>query len=123
MSDPVRAFLFVLVRDPETFFDSQDEIDLLSKCEELGFTNFWNSPIKTEHDGCEYTVVAAASAAEEKKPERKGKIELPVLNLRGGGFGVMGPLHASCKVNGQGICSARGVYRRETESDGERAAE
>ena len=54
MSDPLRAFLFVLVRDPETFFGSQDETDLLAKCKEMGFTSFWNTPQKTVQEGCEY---------------------------------------------------------------------
>lgn len=96
----MRAFLFVLVRDPETFSGSEDETDLLAKCKDLGFTAFWNSPRKTEQEGCEYSAVATAVTAEEEAKE----VELsPVFKLRGGGLGGGAPLHASCKVNGKDI--------------------
>ncbi|CAM9726544.1 unnamed protein product, partial [Sphacelaria rigidula] len=55
VSDPFRAFLFVLVRDPEAFSgDSPEEEDLVKLCKDLGFTNFWNSPRKTVQKGCTY---------------------------------------------------------------------
>lgn len=96
VSDPIRAFLFVLVRNPETFFGSQGEADLLAKCKDLGFTSFWNSPQKTEQEGCEYPATATPAIAEvdDKLSELS-----PVLKLRGGGLGMKGPLHASCKVS------------------------
>lgn len=117
VSDPIRAFLFVLVRDADTFFGSQGEADLLAKCKDLGFTAFWNSPHKTKQEGCEYPttvgedVAKAVSAAAVSAAEDSVKVaavaevddklsELsPVLKLRGGGLGVKGPLHASCKVS------------------------
>lgn len=96
VSDPIRAFLFVLVRNPETFFGSQGEADLLAKCKDLGFTAFWNSPQKTEQEGCEYPADKTAAIAEV---DSKLSELSPVLKLRGGGLGVKGPLHASCKVS------------------------
>lgn len=95
VSDPIRAFLFVLVRNPETFFGSQGEADLLAKCKDLGFTAFWNSPQKTEQEGCEYPADKTAAIAEV---DSKLSELSPVLKLRGGGLGVKGPLHASCKM-------------------------
>lgn len=62
VSDPLRAFLFVLVRDPATFYGSDLESDLLKLCKDLGFTAFWNSPRKTVQDGCTYTAAATAAA-------------------------------------------------------------
>lgn len=99
VSDPIRAFLFVLVRDPETFFGSQHETDVLAKCEELGFTAFWNSPRATEHEGCEYTAPPVPPLVEDKAVKLS-----PALLLRGGGLGVGGPLHASCKVREKRGC-------------------
>ncbi|CAN0309174.1 unnamed protein product, partial [Ectocarpus sp. 12 AP-2014] len=49
VSDPFRAFLFVLVRDT-----AQEDTDLVAKCKELGFTAPWNSPRKTVQEGCTY---------------------------------------------------------------------
>lgn len=96
VSDPWRAFLFVLVRDPETFSGSEEETDLLAKCKDLGFTAFWNSPRKTQQEGCEYPESVPTDSAESDK-----KFELsPALKMRGGGLGGLGgPLHASCKVS------------------------
>ena len=102
MSDPIRAFLFVLVRDPDTFFGSQGEADLLAKCKDLGFTAFWNSPQKTEQEGCEYPTTAGEdsvkTAAVAEVDDKLTELS-PVLKLRGGGLGMKGPLHASCKVS------------------------
>lgn len=55
VSDPVRAFLFVLVRDIEEFTGSQTELEVLALVQELGFTSFWNVPLRTVHEGCTYT--------------------------------------------------------------------
>ncbi|CAM9253471.1 unnamed protein product [Scytosiphon promiscuus] len=92
VSDPLRAFLFVLVRDPEGFTGSQAETDLLAKCKELGFTSPWNSPRKTVQAGCSYPSDATKIA------DNKSDALSSVLNLRGGGFGCLPPLHASCKM-------------------------
>eukprot|EP00904_Undaria_pinnatifida_P005937 jgi/Undpi1/2473/HiC_scaffold_13.g05852.m1 len=101
VSDPIRAFLFVLVRDPDTFFGSQGEADLLAKCKDLGFTAFWNSPQKTEQEGCEYPTTAGEdsvkTAAVAEVDDKLTELS-PVLKLRGGGLGMKGPLHASCKM-------------------------
>ena len=91
VSDPLRAFLFVLVRDPETFFGSQDETDLLAKCKEMGFTSFWNTPQKTVQEGCEYPSTPAEGIEE---PSSKLSPEFSLLRrLR-----MAEPLDASSKV-------------------------
>lgn len=114
VSDPLRAFLFILVRDPDKFSGSKTEKVVLAKCKKLGFTSSWNSPRKTVQEGCSYTpepddvstaVVAEDSTAEEgadaaaaEKPALSS-----LLGLRGGAFGIGGPLHASCKVRGNSL--------------------
>ncbi|CAM9835876.1 unnamed protein product, partial [Sphacelaria rigidula] len=56
VSDPFRAFLFVLVRDPEAFSgNSPEEEGLVKVCKDLGFTGVWNSPRETVQKGCTYT--------------------------------------------------------------------
>ncbi|CAM9860072.1 unnamed protein product [Ascophyllum nodosum] len=92
VSDPLRAFLFVLVRDSETFFGSQAETDVLAKCKEMGFTSFWNTPQKTVQEGCEYPSTPAEG---NEKPSSKLS---PRFNLRRRLGVVAGPLHASCKM-------------------------
>ncbi len=118
VSDPLKAFLFILVRDPDKFSGSKTEKVVLAKVKKLGFTSSWNSPRKTVQEGCSYTpepdasagVVAegsadaGAAAAAAEKPALSS-----LLKLRGGAFGVGGPLHASCKVRGS---SRKGVERR-----------
>lgn len=95
VSDPIRAFLFVLVRDPEKFSGSKTEKKILAKCEELGFTASWNSPRKTVQEGCSYTPDPAETASEEAG----GDARSAVIELRGGASGFGAPLHASCKVD------------------------
>lgn len=95
VSDPLRAFLFVLVRDPEGFTGSQEETDLLAKCKELGFTSPWNSPRKTVQAGCSYPEKAVETISHPEKSDALSS----VLNLRGGAFGCLPPLHASCQVS------------------------
>lgn len=90
VSDPLRFFLFVLVRDPEAFFGSQDETDVLALCKDLGFTSFWNTPKKTVHEGCVYPSI--------KREEEAMTQRVPKLNLRRK-LGLGAPLHASCKVS------------------------
>lgn len=110
VSDPLRAFLFVLVRDPEDFSGSKAETKVLNKCEKLGFTASWNSPRKTVQEGCSYTAdsvdadtdAEAEAEVEAEAVEVKGGGALSsVLELRGGALGLGGPLHASCKVSGR----------------------
>eukprot|EP00752_Nemacystus_decipiens_P007034 g6310.t1 len=99
ISDPLRAFLFVLVRDPEDFSGSKAEKKVLKKCEKLGFTASWNSPRKTVQEGCSYTTNPAEAEAEAGAVEVAGGGALSsVLELRGGALGLGGPLHASCKM-------------------------
>ncbi|CBN77358.1 conserved unknown protein [Ectocarpus siliculosus] len=96
VSDPFRAFLFVLVRDT-----AQEDTDLVAKCRELGFTAPWNSPRKTVQEGCTYTEVSPAEDVAEDVAEEGGSAALlSALELRGGasGLGLGGPLHASCKM-------------------------
>lgn len=95
ISDPIRAFLFVLVRDPESFSGSKTEKKLLAKCEELGFTSSWNSPRKTAQEGCSYTPDPSKIATEEAG----GSARMAAVELRGGASGFGAPLHASCKVD------------------------
>ncbi|CAM9111138.1 unnamed protein product [Hapterophycus canaliculatus] len=97
VSDPLRAFLFVLVRDPEGFTGSQAETDLLAKCKELGFTSPWNSPRKTVQAGCSYPTDATEPTAHHDRSDALSS----VVNLRGGAFGCLPPLHASCKMTFQ----------------------
>ncbi|CAM9330295.1 unnamed protein product, partial [Discosporangium mesarthrocarpum] len=52
VSDPLRAFLFVLVRDVNAFKGSADEQVVLSLLEDLKFNKPWNRPRATEQDGC-----------------------------------------------------------------------
>lgn len=91
MSDPLRFFLFVLVRDPKAFFGSQVETDVLALCKDLGFTSFWNTPKETVHEGCVYPSIAKGE--EEVTTKR-----VPKFNLRRK-LGLGAPLHASCKVS------------------------
>lgn len=51
----MRAFLFVLVRDIEEFTGSPTELEVLALVQDLGFTSFWNVPLRTVHEGCTYT--------------------------------------------------------------------
>lgn len=108
VSDPLRAFLFVLVRDPEGFSGSKAEKKVLKKCEKLGFTTSWNSPRKTVQEGCSYTAFPAEDEAEADVEPAAVEVEdggalSSVLELRGGALGLGGPLHASCKVSGRRI--------------------
>lgn len=98
VSDPLRAFLFVLVRDPEDFYGSKAEKKVLKKCEKLGFTASWNSPRKTVQEGCSYTTEPAEAAAAVEVGD--GGALSSVLELRGGALGLGGPVHASCKASG-----------------------
>lgn len=68
MSDPVRAFLFVLVRDPEKFYGSTQEKEVLQLCKDSGFTAFWNLPRKTVQEGCTYTPAATEDHVEVVAP-------------------------------------------------------
>lgn len=65
VSDPVRAFLFVLVRDPKKFYGSAQEKEVLKLCKDLGFTTFWNFPRKTVQEGCSYTSTSATVTADD----------------------------------------------------------
>lgn len=96
ISDPIRAFLFVLVRDPGNFSGSKMEEKLLAKCKELGFTSSWNSPRKTVQEGCSYTPEPSKTATEEATG---GSSLSAAVELRGGASGFGAPLHASCKVD------------------------
>jgi hypothetical protein len=51
VSDPLKATLFVLVRNLTTFEDRWED-DILSFLAEAGFTETWNAPIETIQDGC-----------------------------------------------------------------------
>lgn len=51
VSDPLKATLFVLVRDLSRF-ENRWEDDILSFLAENGFTETWNAPIQTIQDGC-----------------------------------------------------------------------
>jgi apolipoprotein D and lipocalin family protein len=51
VSDPLKATLFVLVRNLSTF-ENRWEDDILSFLAEEGFTETWNAPIPTIQDGC-----------------------------------------------------------------------
>lgn len=53
VSDPLKATLFVLTRDPEAFAkDYQDSV--LKQLRALGFTSFLNRPRPTLQDGCKH---------------------------------------------------------------------
>jgi apolipoprotein D and lipocalin family protein len=66
VTDPFELGLYVLVRDVDTF-KSNFEADVLSFLESNGFTHFWNKPIATVQDNCEYvtsdqkTILAVAA--------------------------------------------------------------
>lgn len=114
VSDPLRAFLFVLVRDPEDFFGSKAEKKVLARCEKLGFTASWNSPRKTVQEGCSYTTDPAEADAAEAADAAAVEVEdggalSSVFKLRGGAVGLGGPLHASCKASGRGIGAPDGL--------------
>jgi len=53
VTDPFKIGLYVLVRDLATF-QSDYEDEVLSFLESNGFDHFWNKPIATEQDNCEY---------------------------------------------------------------------
>lgn len=119
ISDPLRAFLFVLVRDPEDFDGSKAEQKVLNKCKKLGFTAAWNSPRKTVQEGCSYTTDPAEAEAEAGAESDAAGVEVQgggalssVLELRGGAMGLGAPLHASCKASVGGVHESGGTEER-----------
>jgi apolipoprotein D and lipocalin family protein len=53
VSDPFLFTLFVLTRNLTTFAERWQQ-PLLQNLTNLGFTQFWNTPIATEQEGCVY---------------------------------------------------------------------
>ena len=53
VTDMLQVTMWVLVRDLDRYFEKYDA-DVQVQLQELGFTQLWNSPIRTNQTGCEY---------------------------------------------------------------------
>jgi lipocalin len=53
VTDQLQITMWVLVRNI-TAFEQKYEADVLAELQNLGFSSFWNSPIKTNQTGCIY---------------------------------------------------------------------
>lgn len=53
VSDPLKFTLFVLARNLTTFFSTWAS-GVLDRLKADGYTEFWNTPVATIQDGCEY---------------------------------------------------------------------
>jgi lipocalin len=57
VSDDRQSQLYVLVRDVARFREN-NEADVLATLKDLGFTNFFNKPLPTNQDNCDYSAAA-----------------------------------------------------------------
>lgn len=77
VTDGLQLTLWVLVRNIETFFDQYGPA-VLGELQQLGFSNFWNAPIKTNQTGCVYGP-ADKSLNDEGAVELEGLGEIDAL--------------------------------------------
>ncbi|CAM9795860.1 unnamed protein product [Choristocarpus tenellus] len=108
VSDPVRAFLFVLVRDIPSFTGTDTETHVLGLLKDYGFDKLWNAPIKTVQDGCTYDDSVASFGKSLASPTvstlsvggvHQDKPHATLKKKPKFGLHLEGPLHASCKVS------------------------
>ncbi|CAM9578034.1 unnamed protein product, partial [Phaeothamnion confervicola] len=96
VSDPLRAMLFVLVRDPEQFTESGDEECVLAFLKKAGFVLPWNKPVATPHDDCPCDGADGADFGGGSY----GNGGTSYLNSGDGDYAYYNigfPLHASCR--------------------------
>lgn len=111
VTDPFKLGLYVLVRDVDTFkSDYEDEV--LSFLTSIGFTHFWNKPVATSQDNCEYVtedaqmILNSASQISSNKQTIETVDELDISKYIGRWYQVYAGRLSYSLTEGKGSCIA-----------------